>query len=249
MTATRTDTDPARTAPAGAGLDPTAALRAAPRARTRVALLRPWWRLRARRFPLAKRMLDVMVAGAAILVLLPLFALVALLIWLTDRGPVLFWQRRVGRDGVEFDFPKLRSMVVNAEALRAAIAASNQHGAEGVTFKMARDPRITWIGRFIRRGSIDELPQLWCVLRGEMTLVGPRPPLPAEVARYTQRDRLRLSVTPGLTCIWQVSGRSDIPFDRQVEMDLDYIRRRSLRQDVSLLARTLPAVVTGRGAY
>jgi lipopolysaccharide/colanic/teichoic acid biosynthesis glycosyltransferase len=118
-----------------------------------------------------------------------------------------------------------------------------------VTFKMKRDPRITPVGRFIRRASLDELPQLWCVLRGEMSLVGPRPPLPAEVARYTLDDRERLAVTPGLTCIWQVNGRSEVPFPQQVQMDLDYIRRPGLWADVKLLLKTLPAVLRGRGAY
>jgi len=118
-----------------------------------------------------------------------------------------------------------------------------------VTFKMKTDPRITPVGRFIRRFSIDELPQLWCVLRGDMTLVGPRPPIPSEVARYGLKDRYRLSVKPGLTCIWQVSGRSEIPFEQQVELDIEYIQRQSIAADVKLLARTVPAVVRGRGAY
>ena len=111
------------------------------------------------------------------------------------------------------------------------------------------DDRITRVGRFIRRTSIDELPQLWCVLRGDMSLVGPRPPLVSEVARYTLRDRERLSVVPGLTCIWQVNGRSEVPFEQQVEMDLEYIRQNSLAADVKLIAETVPAVVKGRGAY
>ena len=197
----------------------------------------------------AKRALDLLVVVPALLLLLPLFAAVALAIRLHDGGPALFWQRRVGRDGAEFDFPKFRSMRVDAEAVRQQLLQANQHGAQGVTFKMKRDPRITPIGRVIRRTSIDELPQLWCVLRGEMSLVGPRPPLPAEVARYTLDDRERLAVTPGLTCIWQVNGRSEVPFEQQVEMDLDYIRKPSLWADVRLLLKTLPAVIRGRGAY
>jgi lipopolysaccharide/colanic/teichoic acid biosynthesis glycosyltransferase len=130
-------------------------------------------------------------------------------------------------------------MVVNAEEVRKAIEQANQHGAEGVTFKMKRDPRITAIGRLIRRTSIDELPQLWCVLKGDMSLVGPRPPLVSEVAKYTLHDRERLTVVPGLTCIWQVNGRSEVPFPQQVEIGAD----------VKLLAETVPAVVKGRGAY
>lgn len=196
-----------------------------------------------------KTALDVLVATVALLLLLPVFIGVALAIKLTDHGPVLFWQRRVGRYGREFPFPKFRSMVTNAEAVKAKLAAQNQHGGDGVTFKMKHDPRVTWIGRIIRKLSIDELPQLWCVLTGQMSLVGPRPPVPGEVARYTLADRRRLDVTPGLTCIWQVSGRSDIPFDKQVKLDVEYIRSQSFWMDVQLLFRTVPAVLLGRGAY
>lgn len=196
-----------------------------------------------------KRLLDIMVAALALALLTPLFAVVALLIWLTDGGPVLYWQRRAGERGRAFDMPKFRSMVVNADALRQRLAEGNQHGAAGVTFKMKKDPRITWIGRIIRRFSIDELPQLWCVLQGEMTLVGPRPALVSEVDRYGSSDRVRLAVKPGLTCIWQVSGRSELAFDQQVKLDARYVQRRSLAMDLSLLFRTVPAVLSGRGAY
>jgi lipopolysaccharide/colanic/teichoic acid biosynthesis glycosyltransferase len=217
------------------------------RLRARRARLVWWWHVQSGQ--LGKRALDLLVVVPALLLLAPLFAVVALAIRAHDGGPVLFWQRRVGRDGVEFAFPKFRSMVTNAETVRVALAAANQHGAEGVTFKMKRDPRITPIGRIIRRTSIDELPQLWCVLRGSMSLVGPRPPLVGEVARYSLADRQRLAVTPGLTCIWQVSGRSEVPFPQQVQMDLEYIRQPSLRADIGLLLKTLPAVIRGRGAY
>jgi lipopolysaccharide/colanic/teichoic acid biosynthesis glycosyltransferase len=206
-----------------------------------------WWS--TRKLPLIKRSLDIVLVLSALVMLAPLFLLVALAIKLYDRGPVLFWQKRVGLHGEIFEFPKFRSMCVNAEAVRAALMANNQHGSEGVTFKMKRDPRITPIGRLIRRTSIDELPQLWCVLSGHMSLVGPRPPLVNEVARYTMQERQRLSVTPGLTCIWQVNGRSEIPFPQQVLMDIDYIQQRSIGTDVKLLAKTLPAVIRGRGAY
>lgn len=197
---------------------------------------------------LLKRAIDVSASGLGILVLSPLFLLVALAIKATDRGPVLFWQSRVGQWGREFPFPKFRSMVVNAEALKDQLLQQNQHG-ESVTFKMKKDPRITWIGRLIRRTSIDELPQLWCILRGDMSLVGPRPPVPREVAVYTLKDRRRLDVIPGLTCIWQVEGRGDVPFDQQVEMDLAYIESQSLWFDIKLLLKTVPAVLTGKGAY
>jgi lipopolysaccharide/colanic/teichoic acid biosynthesis glycosyltransferase len=206
-----------------------------------------WWHTRSMR--VLKRALDLAVVVPALVLLAPLFAAVALAIKLHDRGPALFWQRRVGRDGRVFAFPKFRSMCVDAEAVRARIAAANQHGADGVTFKMKGDPRITPVGRLIRRTSIDELPQLWCVLRGEMSLVGPRPPLVSEVERYSLDDRARLSVTPGLTCIWQVSGRSEIPFPEQVRMDVRYIREQSLRKDIKLLLDTVPAVIRGKGAY
>lgn len=197
---------------------------------------------------LLKRSLDVTGSGLGLLALAPIFTLVALAIKLTDRGPVLFWQSRVGQWGREFPFPKFRSMVVNAEALKDQLMEQNEHG-QSVTFKMKKDPRITWIGRIIRRTSIDELPQLWCVLRGDMSLVGPRPPVPREVALYTLQDRRRLDVIPGLTCIWQVEGRGDIPFDEQVQMDMAYIESQSFWFDIKLLFKTIPAVLTGKGAY
>lgn len=199
-------------------------------------------------YPVAKRTTDVAAAGLLLIVLSPLFALIALIIKLTDGGSVFFVQRRVGQDGREFPFYKFRSMVPNAEALKAKLLAENDHG-NSVTFKMKRDPRITPIGRLLRRTSLDELPQLWNVLRGDMSLVGPRPAVPAEVAKYTLNQRRRLGVTPGLTCLWQVSGRGNLPFDRQVELDLHYIANRSWTYDLKLMLRTIPAVVTGRGAY
>lgn len=207
------------------------------------------WRIKVGTVRVVKRSLDICVVLPALLLLSPLFLLVAVCIRVHDGGPVLYWQKRVGLRGREFAFPKFRSMGVDSDAVRAKIAALNQHGAAGVTFKMKRDPRITPIGRFIRRFSIDELPQLWCVLAGQMTLVGPRPPMPSEVARYSLRDRERLSVVPGLTCFWQVNGRSEIPFAQQVEMDIDYIHQRSLWTDLKLLFKTVPAVLFGRGAY
>jgi lipopolysaccharide/colanic/teichoic acid biosynthesis glycosyltransferase len=195
-----------------------------------------------------KRMVDIVVALTMFVILIPLFLLVAALIKLTDRGPVLFWQQRVGRWGREFPFPKFRSMVPNAETMIVSLLDRNDHKV-GVTFKMKRDPRVTWIGRIIRKLSIDELPQLWCVLKGDMSLVGPRPPVPREVAHYTLADRRRLEMTPGLTCIWQVSGRSAIPFPKQVELDVQYIESQSFWLDIKLLAKTIPAVLLSKGAY
>lgn len=195
----------------------------------------------------AKRLIDIVISGSVLLLFLPLWIVIALLVKL-DGGPMLYWQTRVGRNGREFPFPKIRSMVVNADILRAKLEAENEHGGKGVTFKLENDPRITRVGRFLRRTSLDEIPQLWCVFNGEMSLVGPRPALPIEVARYTVEQRRRLEVKPGLTCIWQVSGRSQIPFEGQIMMDLEYIRTRSFTGDLILLAKTVPAVFFGRGA-
>lgn len=197
---------------------------------------------------LLKRVIDIVGAVVMLVVLSPVFALAAISIKLTDGGPVLFWQTRVGLYGREFLFPKLRSMVLNAEALKGRLLRQSDLG-NSITFKMKHDPRITWVGRIIRKLSIDELPQLWCVLKGEMSLVGPRPPVPQEVARYTLGERRRLDVVPGLTCIWQVSGRSNIPFEQQVQLDVQYVQSRSLWFDLKLLLLTLPAVLLGRGAY
>jgi len=195
-----------------------------------------------------KRLIDILASGTLLLCLWPIFLGVALCIKLTDGGPVLFWQTRIGLWGKEFPFPKFRSMLVNAEALKDSILEQSDH-EDSITFKMKKDPRVTWIGRIIRKLSIDELPQLWCVLKGDMSLVGPRPPVPREVAEYTLSDRRRLDVIPGLTCIWQVSGRGDIPFDEQVELDVQYIQSQSIWVDIKLLLGTIPAVLLGKGAY
>jgi lipopolysaccharide/colanic/teichoic acid biosynthesis glycosyltransferase len=195
-----------------------------------------------------KRSLDVIVAATALLLLSPLLALVALAIRATDGGPVLFWQVRVGKWGREFPFPKFRSMVVDAEAQKDRLLAQSHH-VDSITFKMKRDPRVTWIGRIIRKLSIDELPQLWCVLRGDMSLVGPRPPVPREVASYNLTDRRRLDVVPGLTSLWAVRGRGDIPFERQLALDVEYIESQSFWADLKILLQTVPAVLLGRGAY
>jgi lipopolysaccharide/colanic/teichoic acid biosynthesis glycosyltransferase len=188
---------------------------------------------------------------AAILILLPVspvMLVVAALIKLTSRGPILYWQTRVGRHGQEFQFPKFRSMITNAEKFQGLLRAQSGQ-QDAIRFKLREDPRVTRVGWFIRKYSIDELPQLWSVLRGDMSLVGPRPALPKEVALYTLADRRRLDVVPGLTCTWQVSGRANIPFPQQVELDAAYIETRSLWLDVRLLVKTIPAVLLARGAY
>ena len=195
-----------------------------------------------------KRLLDITAAATFLVLFSPLMFLIALSILAYDFGRPIFWQKRVGRWGREFWFPKFRTMVPNAEKLLPSIMNRNKH-AVGVTFKMKDDPRLTWIGRILRRTSMDELPQLWCILQGHMSLVGPRPAVPREVGQYTLEDRQRLEAIPGLTCIWQVSGRSNIPFPQQVEMDLEYIQSCSLALDVMLLLKTVPAVLSGRGAY
>ena len=195
-----------------------------------------------------KRSLDIVVSLIMLILLSPLFLITALLIYLEDPGPIFNTQIRVGRDGKHFDFYKFRSMVVNADKMKDTLMADNESN-DGVIFKMKRDPRVTRIGRFIRKFSIDELPQLVNVLKGDMSLVGPRPALPKEVAEYTLDQRKRLHITPGITCIWQVSGRSDIPFSGQVQLDLDYIQSSSFLKDISILLKTIPAVLTGKGAY
>ncbi len=194
----------------------------------------------------AKRMLDI--AGAALLLMAtaPIMLLAAAAIRLTDGGPALFAQERVGRFGRRFTMYKFRSMVLDAEKSRADIAHLNE--MDGPVFKSAQDPRITRPGRWLRRLSIDELPQLVNVLRGEMSLVGPRPPLPDEVNSYQRWQRRRLSVRPGLTCIWQVSGRNQLDFDTWIRLDLEYIDNWSLLLDIKLLLQTVPAVLTGYGA-
>ena len=195
-----------------------------------------------------KRAMDICVALTCLLLLFPFLLVLGLIIRLEDGGPALFWQTRTGQWGREFRFPKFRSMVVDAERKKRELASQNQHGSS-ITFKMKSDPRVTRIGRFIRKLSIDEIPQLWCVLRGEMSLVGPRPPVPGEVAQYGVNDRRRLEVKPGLTCMWQVSGRGDLPFEQQLRLDAEYIDSHSTRLDIKLLLKTIPAILSGRGAY
>lgn len=213
-----------------------------------VKLQKAFWVCRKHAGKSTKRLFDVVIAMSALMCFLPVMLIVAIAIKATDRGPVLFWQTRVGMWGQTFKFPKFRSMVMNAESLQAGLSVSNVHG-QSITFKMRKDPRVTWIGRFIRKTSIDELPQLWCVLKGDMSIVGPRPPLVREVTRYSLNDRRRLDATPGLTCTWQVSGRADIPFEQQLSMDVEYIEQQSLWADLKILLKTIPAVIIGRGAY
>ena len=200
-----------------------------------------------RLYEVTKRCLDIAASLSGLLLLSPLLLLVCMAVRLDSPGSPLFFQTRVGKNGKEFRCWKFRSMYKDAEARKAALLAENEM-AGGVTFKIENDPRITRVGRVIRKLSIDELPQLFNVLNGDMTLVGPRPPVPTEVAQYNWYQMRRLDVTPGITCIWQVTGRSSIPFEQQVELDLEYIQRRSLWLDIKLLLATVPAVLTARGA-
>lgn len=197
---------------------------------------------------LLKRLFDIVLASLLLVLSSPLTLAVALLIRLDSPGPVLFCQVRVGRWGRLFPMWKFRTMYVDAEQ-RLAILHTHNEMAGGVTFKMRRDPRITRVGRFLRRSSIDEVPQLWNVLLGHMSLVGPRPALPHEVDKYSLEDRRRLEVIPGITCLWQISGRSELPFPKQVKLDVQYIESHSLWQDIKILLKTVPAVFLGRGAY
>ena len=194
-----------------------------------------------------KRAMDIVASALAIVVLTPVLLAVALLIKTTSRGSVFYVQERVGRDGKPFRMMKFRSMYRDAHEQRNEHAELNIH--QGPIFKIRDDPRITPVGHAIRRLSIDELPQFFNVLMGSMSLVGPRPALPEEFLDYTERERQRLLVKPGVTCIWQVSGRSDIDFETWVDMDLEYIEEWSLRLDLMLLMKTVPAVISGRGAY
>ena len=194
-----------------------------------------------------KRAIDLLMSLAALIALSPLFLLIAILVKLEDGGPVFFAQTRVGQFGKEFKMFKVRSMCLNAEQKLQDLMAKNQH-KEGITFKLKNDPRITRVGRWLRKFSLDELPQLYNVLIGDMSLVGPRPPVPREVLKYSLADRRRLAVKPGITCIWQVSGRSEIDFSGQVRLDVNYIEEQSLWLDLKLLTMTLPAVISGKGA-
>lgn len=196
---------------------------------------------------LSKRVFDLVGSAGLLVLFSPVFLITALVIWLDDRGPVIFRQTRVGLDGKEFTCLKFRSMVVNAEEVLKQIQHLNQ--ADGVLFKMENDPRITKPGRFIRRYSVDELPQLWNVLRGDMSLIGPRPPLPKEVANYQSDVVRRLRVRPGMTGLWQVSGRSDLSWDDTVRLDLYYVDNWSMVQDLTILLRTFQAVFGRSGAY
>ena len=194
-----------------------------------------------------KRVFDILLSGLAIILLSPLLLGLAIAVR-SDGGPAIYSQRRVGKNGKRFRIYKFRSMCVNADSpeMLAKLAAMNE--MDGPAFKIKNDPRITKVGRFIRRTSMDELPQLFNIFVGDMTIVGPRPPLESEVRQYTEYQMQRLQVKQGLTCYWQCSGRNNINFDEWVELDLKYIRERNLWTDIKILFRTIPAVLSGDGA-
>ncbi|MEX0303301.1 MAG: sugar transferase [Leisingera sp.] len=194
-----------------------------------------------------KRLLDLTLSLAALAVAWPLIVLTAAAVALSSRGPVFFVQRRVGLDGNPFNMIKFRSMLQDAEEHREQLAELSDR--EGLCLKIKHDPRITRVGRFLRRWSLDELPQLFNVIKGDMSLVGPRPALIEEVAEYPERAHLRHRVLPGITGLWQVSGRAEVGFEEMIDLDLAYVRNCTLRTDITILFRTFRAVWDGRGAY
>ena len=198
-------------------------------------------------YEVIKRLIDVICSFIGVVVLSPLFIIIAIIIKTTSKGPVFFSQKRVGKNGKEFDMYKFRSMVVNAEELKEKLAAQNE--MSGPMFKMKDDPRVTKVGKFIRKTSIDELPQLWNVLKGDMSLVGPRPSLPKEVAQFEDWMHKRLEVKPGLTCYWQVSGRNNIDFEDWMKLDCKYVDERNTWVDIKLIFKTVGVLFGDKNAH
>lgn len=198
-------------------------------------------------YEVIKRLIDIACSFLGVIVLSPLFIIIAIIIKITSKGPVFFSQKRVGKNGKEFNMYKFRSMVVNAEELKEKLAAKNE--MSGPMFKMKDDPRVTKVGKFIRKTSIDELPQLWNVLKGDMSLVGPRPSLPKEVAQFENWMYKRLEVKPGLTCYWQVSGRNNIDFEDWMKLDIKYVNERSTWIDIKLIFKTVGVLFGDKNAH
>ena len=201
----------------------------------------------SRTYFLLKRLSDIIVALFLLALFLPIIPVVAILIKLDSPGPIFFKQKRVGKNGKFFNFYKFRSMVTGAENVIGALRSLS--GVDGPVFKIKDDPRITHVGRFLRRSSLDELPQLMNVLKGDMSIVGPRPNLPSEVSQYLAWQKRRLEVTPGITCFWQIAGRSHIGFQEWMRLDLEYVRKRSIVTDLKIMFKTVPAVIARKGAY
>jgi len=218
------------------------------RGNTRRSLRLRAWKMTVAGSYAIKRTMDILGSLVGMILLLPVYLGIAAAVKLTSPGPVIFSQIRVGRYGRHFRFYKFRSMYIDAEARKAELMAQNE-SKDGVIFKMKDDPRITKVGKLLRRTSLDELPQLWNVFIGDMSLVGPRPPVPKEVQEYTLEDRKRLDVIPGITCLWQIMGRSEIPFKEQVRLDKEYILAPSVWKDIVILLKTVPAILGGKGAY
>ncbi len=206
-----------------------------------------FWRWLVSGTDVVKRGCDITISTMALVMLSPVLLMIAAVIKMEDRGPVFFSQTRVGRFGKTFKMFKFRSMCPGAEERLRDLLSRNQH-TEGITFKIKDDPRVTRVGKLLRKYSMDELPQFYNVWRGDMTLVGPRPPGPREVERYSLSDRRRLEAKPGITCFWQISGRSEIDFSQQVELDVRYIESQNFWLDMEILVKTIPAAIAGKGA-
>ena len=198
-------------------------------------------------YEICKRGIDIIGAGSGLLLLSPVIAIVACAVKFTSKGPIFFSQKRVGKNGQLFDMYKFRSMVVNAEELKEKLAHQNE--MSGPMFKMKDDPRVTKVGKFIRKTSLDELPQLWNVLKGDMSLVGPRPSLPKEVKQFEKWMYKRLTVKPGLTCYWQVSGRNNIDFEDWMKLDISYVEHRNLWIDIKLIFKTVFVLFGDKNAH
>lgn len=194
-----------------------------------------------------KRLFDILLSTVALIVLSPLLLFIAIAIKIDSKGPAIYSQQRAGKNGKPFSMYKFRSMCVDADKRLKDLQDLNE--MDGPVFKISNDPRVTRVGKLIRKSSIDELPQLINIIKGDMSIVGPRPPLLNEVAQYTPEQMHRLDVKPGLTCYWQISGRSNINFDKWVQLDLQYIQERSLWTDFKIILKTFPAVLLGKGAY
>ena len=198
-------------------------------------------------YKFCKRGIDVIVAGVGLILLSPIITIVACAIKLTSKGPIFFLQKRVGKNGELFNMYKFRSMVVNAEELKEKLKHKNE--MSGPMFKMKDDPRVTKVGKFIRKTSLDELPQLWNVLKGDMSLVGPRPSLPKEVEQFDSWMFKRLTVRPGLTCYWQISGRNNIDFEDWMKLDVKYVEERNLWIDIKLIFKTVGVLFGDKNAH
>jgi exopolysaccharide biosynthesis polyprenyl glycosylphosphotransferase len=201
----------------------------------------------SRFYEFSKRVFDLAVGSFILIFLIPIYPIIVLMIKLDSPGPVLYRQNRVGKGGKVFKFYKFRSMYKGADKRRKQVEKMNEQ--DGPVFKIKADPRITSVGRFLRRSSLDEIPQIFNVLKGDMSIVGPRPPLPQEVTRYLPWHMRRLEVKPGITCLWQISGRSHISFNEWMRLDIEYLKSRSFRTDLLIFLKTVPAVIARKGAY